>query len=124
MRWPRKGSAIFWLKANDATAAEAYRKAIVLETAPIDRIRVGLKLADYYATHNSATRAEAELDQLWAVDAVEARRFGVPSPLSPAALMPVNGAVGNRPISPPRPNPGELPQLPQLPKPTPLPQPQ
>ncbi len=112
------------LKANDPSAVDAYRKALVMETAPIDRIRVGVKLADFYAAHNAASRAQEELDQLWTSDAVEARRFGVPSPISPAALLPVTGADGNSPINPPKPNPGALPQLPQLPKPTPLPQPQ
>jgi hypothetical protein len=112
------------LEANEPSAVDAYHKAIGLEIAPIDRIRVGLKLADYYAAHNSAARAQAELDQLWASDAAEARRFGVPSPLSPSALMPVNGTVGNHPVVSPKADPGAAPQLPRLPKPTPLPQPQ
>jgi uncharacterized protein (TIGR03790 family) len=111
------------LKANDPSAVSAYKKAMAMDTEAIDRIRVGVKLADYFAAHNSAARAREELDQLWVDNALEARRFGVPSPLSPAALMPVTGAVGNKPVAV-KPNPGGAPQLPQLPKPTPLPQPQ
>jgi hypothetical protein len=110
------------LKANDPSAVNAYQKAINLNPASIDRIRVGLKLADYYAAHKMASRAQAELDHLWTADTVEARRFGVPGPLAPTPLMPVNGAAGNKPVEAPKANPGAPPQLPQLPKPTPLPQ--
>ncbi len=109
-------------KANEPGVVNAYQKAINLNPASIDRIRVGLKLADYYAAHKSPSRAKAELDHLWSADPVEARRFGVPGPISTAPLKTVSGAAGNKPVQSTKANPGAPPQLPQLPKPTPLPQ--
>jgi uncharacterized protein (TIGR03790 family) len=115
-------------KVNDPdalpAAADAYRKAFEMDEIPVDRMRIGLKLAAHYGAHNSNTREQGELEKLWSLDPENAKRFGVPNPVVPSALMPVNNAVGNQPTSPPKLGPGDLPQLPQLPKPTPLPQPQ
>jgi uncharacterized protein (TIGR03790 family) len=116
-------------KVNDPdalpAAADAYRKAFEMDEVPVDRMRIGLKLAAHYGAHNSNTREQGELEKLWSLDPENAKRFGVPNPVVPAtALMPVNDAVGNQPTFPAKPGPGDRPQLPQLPKPTPLPQPQ
>jgi uncharacterized protein (TIGR03790 family) len=106
-----------------AAAAESYEKAYDLETEPIDKMRVGLKLTDHYAQHDSNTRAQGERAKLWAADADAAKRFGVPAPVLPTQLMPVSHADNTPPSSGPRPGTGDSPLLPQLPKPTPLPQP-
>ena len=113
-------------KVNDPdappAAAHAYEKAYDMDTAAVDRMRIGLKLADHYRIHNSNTRAQGELEKLWAFNPVEARRFGVPGPMTPSALMPVNNAASNAP-SLPAPNPEDATHLPQLPPPPPPPPP-
>lgn len=68
-----------------AAAEEAYKKAMALDTLPIDRIRVGLKLAQHYVNHVQDAQAEAELKTLRELYPVEAQRFGVANPLAPTA---------------------------------------
>ena len=50
--------------AAGPAAEQAYLKAEAGETVPVDRIRVGLKLADYERNHGDGLRAQAELDSL------------------------------------------------------------
>ena len=108
-------------KSSDASAElateQAYRKAMAEETVPLDRIRVGLKLAQFYSNHAQDSRAQAELDVLRQLYPEDATRFGVSSPLLPTSVTPVNPAPSAKPVSPFAP-----PRPPSLPKPTPLPQ--
>jgi hypothetical protein len=109
--------------AAGAAIENAYRKALAGETISVDRIRVGLKLAQYYSNHGQDAGAQAELDALRQFDPVEARRFGVSSSLVPTSFVPTDSGTDNRPPNPPsRGSPAGLPQLPSLPKPTPVPQ--
>jgi uncharacterized protein (TIGR03790 family) len=100
----------------DELAGREYLKAADEEIQPIDRIRLGLKLADFYSAHGQSAHAQAELDNLRDLYPNDAARFGVPSTLVPTSV----------PQPPPPPAQGRteaprLPQLPQLPKPTPGP---
>jgi hypothetical protein len=105
------------------SAAQAYKKALAGETVPVDRIRVGLKLAQYYSNHGQDARAQAELDVLRELYPDDAKRFGVSAALVPTSLAPANSAVGNKPVSPTPPGSSfDLPRPPSPPKPTPVPQ--
>jgi uncharacterized protein (TIGR03790 family) len=108
------GDFLLGLKtANADKAAErAYRKAAVAEIEPIDRIRLALKLADYYNTHGEEAHAQAELDTMRDLFPNDAGRFGVPNTLVPTSIPPANAPSPSN-------GPPKLPQLPQLPKPTP-----
>ncbi len=64
---------------------EAYKKALAGETMAVDRIRVGLKLAQYYSNHGQDARAQAELDELRSLYPEDAKRFGVSGPLVPTS---------------------------------------
>jgi uncharacterized protein (TIGR03790 family) len=110
------GDFLLGLKSPNAgvEAERAYRKAAVAEIAPIDRIRLALKLANYYSTHGESAHAQAELDNMRDLFPADASRFGVPNTLVPTSIPPANP-------SPPPNAPPQLPQLPQLPKPTPAP---
>jgi uncharacterized protein (TIGR03790 family) len=108
-------------KADDLAESE-YREAAGMDIDPMDRIRVALKLANFYSTHGDSAHAQAELDNMRDRYPNDAARFGVPNtlvptsvPTSQAPLVP-NGASSIPPNAPPK-----LPQLPQLPKPTPAP---
>jgi hypothetical protein len=103
--------------AAGPSAVQAYKKALTGENIPVDRIRVGLKLAQYYSSHGQDARAQAELDGLRELYPDDAKRFGVANPLVPTSLPTTNPAAGAMP-APPTP-PGSHPQLPSLPKPTP-----
>ncbi len=100
-------------KLNDPAAGafveQAYQKALAGDTAPVDRIRVGLKLAQYDSNHGKDARAQAELDVLRELFPADAKRFGVSDSLVPTALTPPNPPVGRavlpRPPSPPQPSP-------------------
>ncbi len=99
-------------------AESEYRMAAVAEVAPIDRIRVALKLANYYEAQGESAQARAELDNMRDLYPNDAARFGVPNTLVPTSIpqpapAPANGPAPN--------GPARLPQLPQLPKPTPAP---
>ncbi len=107
---------------------EAYTKALAGETAPVDRIRVGLKLAQYYDSHGQTARAQTEIDTIRELCPDDAARFGVSPQLVPTSVPPtVPAAVSGPSASPasnwnqPQPANGRptLPQLPSLPKPTP-----
>jgi uncharacterized protein (TIGR03790 family) len=98
----------------DELADHEYRKAAEEEIQPIDRIRLGLKLADFYSAHGQSAHAQAELDNLRDLFPSDVARFGVPSNLVPTS-------VPQPPPPPARNAPPRLPQLPQLPKATPSP---
>jgi uncharacterized protein (TIGR03790 family) len=119
--------------ANYDAIEEAYRKAMLGDTEPVDHIRVGLKLAQFYSNHNEEGRAQAEIDSLREDFPKDSLRFGVSAqlvPTSAAAANPVVNPAANpvvgmpAPTSTPSPNAppptDALPKLPQLPKPTPV----
>jgi uncharacterized protein (TIGR03790 family) len=101
-------------KFNDPAAVtaaeEAYRKALTLETQPIDQIRVGLKLAQYCISHAQDEQAQAELRQLREMFPTDSERFGVASLLVPTS-SPADPA-GAAPATPSGP-----PQAPKAPRP-------
>jgi len=101
------------------SAEQAYKKALAGEAVPVDRIRVGLKLAQHYSSHGQDAQAQAELDDLRELYPDDALRFGVSNPLVPTSLAPTNSATGNNPDSTPSSSSPSLPHLPSLPKPTP-----
>jgi uncharacterized protein (TIGR03790 family) len=107
----------------DAFAEREYRRAADAEIQPIDRIRLGLKLADFYSAHDQSAHAQAELDNLRDLFPNDAARFGVPSTLVPTSVpQPAPPPTSRAPAPTPNGNaPPRLPQLPQLPKPTPSP---
>jgi uncharacterized protein (TIGR03790 family) len=88
-------------KLNEPAAGpaieQAYGKALAEETVPVDRIRVGLKLAQYYSNHGQDAHAQSELDALRELYPDDAKRFGVSAPLLPTSLTPANSATGNKP---------------------------
>jgi uncharacterized protein (TIGR03790 family) len=63
--------------ASSDAAEKAYEAALNQSTEPIDRIRIGLKLAQAYASHDEDARAQAELQSLRESFPVDALRFGV-----------------------------------------------
>jgi uncharacterized protein (TIGR03790 family) len=88
---------------------QAYRKAATGDTVPVDRIRVGLKLAQYDSNHGEDGQAQAELDSLRELYLDDSKRFGVADSLVPTTA----GATGESNAT--------LPQAPKLPKPKPAP---
>jgi len=108
--------------AKPTSIEEAYKKALAEETAPVDRIRVGLKLAQYYSTHGEEARAQMEIDTIRELCPDDAARFGLSAPLVPTSASPASSNSNPVPFSS-NPSPANarpaLPQLPQLPKPTP-----
>ena len=113
-------------KLNDPSdAEEVYEKAAHANTAPIDSIRVGLKLAECYRANGHRVRQQGEYESLWTRYPIDAKRFAVPNPVVPDLLVPVNNAPTPKPPGPPIPPPARpagVPQLPAPPKPTPYPQ--
>lgn len=103
--------------AARAATEQAYKKALVGETVPVDRIRVGLKLAQYYSNHGQDASAQAELDALRERYPAEAARFGVSSRLVPTSVAPANSDGGGKTASP---SPPALPRPPSLPTPVPI----
>jgi uncharacterized protein (TIGR03790 family) len=107
--------------AAEAATEDAYHKALTAEKIPIDRIRVGLKLAQYFSNHGQDARAQSELDRLREADPADAMRFGVSGPLVPtsvapvAPLPPIKRAASAYSVSP-----AGLPRPPSLPTPTPV----
>lgn len=83
------------------SAELAYQKAMAEDTLPVDRIRVGLKLAQDYTNHSQDEEAQAELKTLRELYPQDAARFGIVSPLAPT-VMP-GSADGNKPPAPPKP---------------------
>jgi uncharacterized protein (TIGR03790 family) len=108
--------------AAGVAADQAYRKAMTGDKIPIDRIRVGLKLAQYYSNHGQDSRAQAELDVLRELYPDESTRFGVSNLLIPTSAAPVNPPPASKPAAAPNTSPLTLPRPPSLPKPTPVPQ--
>ena len=96
---------------------QAYRKALAMEHDPVDRIRVGLKLAQYYSNHSLDARAQAELDILRDLYPEDAKRFGVADQLVPTSMPAPGASTGNKPPSVALPS---LPHPPAPPKPTPI----
>lgn len=109
--------------ARPTAVEEAYKKAMAWETAPVDRIRVGLKLSQYYNTHGQESLAQAEMDIIRELCPDDAVRFGLSATLVPTSMSPASTTSNPEPSPsnplPPVNGPPKLPQLPQLPKPTP-----
>jgi hypothetical protein len=95
----------------DGLAESEYRKAADAESQPIDRIRLALKLANYYSSHGDSARAQTELENMRDLYPDDATRFGIPSPLVPTSVPPPGAAQDQ-----------SLP-LPRLSRPTPAPLP-
>jgi uncharacterized protein (TIGR03790 family) len=106
--------------AASSFIVQAYRKAIDDDRTSIDRIRVGLKLAQYFSNHGQDARAQTELDALREFYPEESKRFGLANPLVPTSLTPTNAAAGISPAPDAAHLPAALPKLPSLPKPTPV----
>jgi uncharacterized protein (TIGR03790 family) len=123
-------------RAAGPFAEQAYRKALTADRLPVDRIRVGLKLAQYYIDHSQGFRVQNELDSLRQLYPQDAQRYGVANPLVPTSLTPPspvagtkpapllspqNGPGGNKPsLKKPAYNPLAPPRPPSLPQPTPI----
>ncbi len=88
--------------AANPAAEEAYTHALTLDTLPIDRIRVGLKLAQHYIDRNQAELAQNELKGLLELYPHDATRFGIAGPLMPTGTMPSSPHAPGPP-SPPKP---------------------
>jgi uncharacterized protein (TIGR03790 family) len=73
----RLGDLLQKFPASDAAAAQAYGLALQQSAEPIDRIRIGLKLAHAYAASAQPGRARAELDALRRALPADAARFGI-----------------------------------------------
>jgi uncharacterized protein (TIGR03790 family) len=101
------------------TADQAYQKAADAYDHPIDRIRIGIKMSNYYRSHNKPALAQSQLDMLRQLFPDDAVRFGLVSPPVANAPAPV---AANQPPSSPRKYPQQSPTsgLPVPPKP-PLP---
>jgi uncharacterized protein (TIGR03790 family) len=104
------------------SAEQAYKKALAGETVPVDQIRVGLKLAQYYSNHGQDARAQTELDALREFYPGDAKRFGVSSALVPTSAAPVNAPENDKLASPPPDSALSItpPRPPAPPKPTPV----
>jgi len=109
--------------ARPSAAAETYKKALAGDTAPVDRIRVGLKLAQYYLGHGQEARAQAEINTIRELCPEDAARFGLSAPLVPTSVSPATTTSNPLPSPPNSSSPANalptLPKLPQLPKPVP-----
>jgi uncharacterized protein (TIGR03790 family) len=95
-----------------AAAETAYRNASDLARQPIDRIRVGLKLAQAYANTGQGDQAQAELKSLRETYPLDAGRFGVADFMVPTDVPASNVAT---PPSTPPPEQGPLPDATLLP---------
>jgi uncharacterized protein (TIGR03790 family) len=69
-------------------AEQAYKKAMALDSVPLDRIRVGLKLAQFYGDHSREERAEEVMRSLTELYPRDAPLFGVVNPLVPTSNPP------------------------------------
>ena len=81
--------------ANTKAVEDAYQKALVGDTAAVDRIRVGIKLAQFYSNTGHDVRALAELDSLRDNFPEESLRFGVSASLVPTSIGSGNPAAAN-----------------------------
>jgi hypothetical protein len=66
----------------------AYHRAMDLDQAPVDRIRLGLKLAEFYGAHGHEALAQSELEWLRNTYPIDAQRFGVATPMVPTSAAP------------------------------------
>jgi hypothetical protein len=80
-------------------AAQAYQKAEDAYSLPMDRIRVGIKLSNYYKSHNRVALSQAQLDMLRQLFPGEAARFGLALPPVPGGVPPL---ATSQPLPPPR----------------------
>jgi hypothetical protein len=102
---------------------KAYRQALLDYTAPIDQIRVGLKLSQFESSDGRDAEAREELHTLSTLYPDDAKRFGVNDPLAPvadASLPASRPPVATRDsskstelASPPKPPQPPLPPMPQ-----------
>ncbi len=105
---------------------QAYKKALAEYKLPIDRIRIGLKLAQYYDNQGFNSLARAQTDMLIQQYPEDSILFGVPGAAPPPTMTanapyPGHGAPPiqmNQDI--PQPPPG-IPRPPRPPAPTPVP---
>jgi hypothetical protein len=103
-------------RAAGSSVEEIYKQALAGDVAPVDRIRVGLKLAQYYSNHGQDARAQAELDVIRELFPNDAKRFGVADPLVPTSVLPAHTPV-DQAIPPPNSAPPTLPTVPKPPQP-------
>jgi uncharacterized protein (TIGR03790 family) len=108
--------------AAGPAVVQAYKKAMGEESIPVDRIRVGLKLAQYYSNHGQDARAQAEVEALRELFPDDAKRFGFSTTLVPTSAAPPNAAPDGKPASPPAHSRFGLPRPPSPPTPVPVPQ--
>jgi uncharacterized protein (TIGR03790 family) len=102
--------------AAGAAIEEAYERASLGDTTPIDRIRVGVKLSQYYINHGEDARGQAQLDVLRQLFPDDVKNFGIDEPLLPTTL---DSGVNGRPTwSTPTAKPAG-PSSPSLPVPRP-----
>jgi hypothetical protein len=105
---------------------QSYKKAMAEYTLPIDQIRVGLKLAQYYVNRREDSRAQAQVEMLQQLFPGDVVHYGLTQKLVPTGSPPL--PVSDSPPSPPPPsqkvisNSTELPTPPKPPLP-PFPQP-
>lgn len=118
------------VKLNDAGAGsmaeESYKKAMLLNSTPVDRIRLGLKLAQLDVNRGEDEQAQIELKTLWKLYPHDAQRFGLANSWVPTGSATNSAPVEQPPAPPvitPAPPPPTLPTLPKPPGP-PRPQPQ
>jgi uncharacterized protein (TIGR03790 family) len=84
------------------TAAEgAYQKAAAADRLPVDRVRVGLKMAQLYSDYGQGPRAESELDTLRELYPADAKRFGIADAAVPTSQPTTNSAPEPPPKSSP-----------------------
>jgi hypothetical protein len=101
-------------------AEEAYQKAMALDTDPVDRIRVGVKLAQHDCNHGRDAQAQTELDMLRDLYPADAKRFGVAEQLVPTSIpIPPPSAPVASPSPPPATSSTPSPAPPTLTPPTP-----
>jgi uncharacterized protein (TIGR03790 family) len=111
--------------AAESSIEQAYQKALAGESTPVDRIRVGLKLAQYESNHGRDAMAQNQLDTLRELFPDDAKRFGVADPLVPTSSVPPSGLTPKNPAKTYKPqptlSPSGLPRPPSLPVPVPVP---
>jgi len=87
----------------DETALKSYQEAMAHAAAPIDQIRIGLKIAQHYASHGQEEQAVTQLKNLRELHPEEAQRFGLGNPFVPVstpAIRPVRSSVPTTALSP------------------------
>jgi uncharacterized protein (TIGR03790 family) len=91
-------------KSADSSAGDvavrAYQNAITLDALPMDRIRIGLKLAQHYANHGQDEQAGIELTSLRDLYPEEAERFGLSGQFAPVVIPSANSTSDRLPAIP------------------------